>query len=202
MRACEYHESSMSNTLNIAVIVGSTRPGRFSEKPAQWIFDLAQKLPDVHVEMLDLRDWQMPFYDNAITPSYIKDGNYGNDTVNRWAKKIEEKDAFVIVTPEYNRGTSAVLKNALDSVYYPWNNKAVGFVAYGSVGGARAVEQLRLNAVELQMAPVRQAVHVQWSLYEKVNSEGLTALEEVRHAADTMLEQVTRWGRALKASRG
>ena len=150
--------------------------------------------------MLDLRDWPLPMFDQPMSPSMVKDGNYNNDQVNAWAKKIAEADAFVIVSPEYNHGTSAVLKNALDSVYHEWNNKVVGFVSYGSVGGARAVEQLRLNAVELQMAPVRTAVHIPGSV---VFGSGWNddAAASMKNSADTMLEQVVRWGRAMKAAR-
>lgn len=187
-------------TLKIKVILGSTRPNRFSEKPGAWIFDEVKKLEGVEAELLDLRDWNLPFFDQPQSPSGVKDGNYGNDIVNAWAKKIGEADAFVIVSPEYNHSTSAVLKNALDSVYAEWNNKVVGFVSYGSVGGGRAVEHLRMIATELQMAPVRTAVHVPGSIVWGAgwNAEAEAAM---KHSADTMLEQVTRWGRAMKAAR-
>jgi NAD(P)H-dependent FMN reductase len=152
-----------------------------------------------------LRDYPMPFYDNAKSPSMITDGNYEHETVNAWAKKIGEADGFIIVSPEYNRGPSAVLKNALDSVYHEWNKKAVGFVSYGSTGGARAVEQLRTNAIELQMAPVRGAVHIQGNIVFPIimgkaewNSETEAWLQG---AADTMLGQVAWMTRALKAAR-
>jgi len=109
--------------------------------------------------VLDLRDYDMPFFNEPVSPSFKKEP-YKNEAVARFTKKIEEGDAFVMVTPEYNHGTSGVLKNALDWIYPEWNNKPVAFVSYGSGGGARAIEQLRMNAVELQMAPIRAAVHI------------------------------------------
>lgn len=186
--------------LKIRVIIGSTRPNRFSEQPGSWIFGEVQKLENVTAELLDLRDWPLPMFDQPQSPSRVENGDYGNETVNAWAKKIAEADAFVMVSPEYNHGTSAVLKNALDSVYKEWNNKVVGFVSYGSVGGARAVEQLRLNAVELQMAPVRSAVHIPGD-YVWGTGWGEEAEKAMQHSADVMLEQVVRWGRAMKAAR-
>ena len=122
--------------LRISIIIGSTRPNRFSEKPAQWLFEEAKKFPGIEVELLDLRDYPMPFYDQPRSPSGVTDGQYGNDIANKWAAKIGAADAFIIIGPEYNHGYSAVLKNAFDFIYREWNNKPVGFVSYGSVGGA------------------------------------------------------------------
>lgn len=186
--------------LKIKVILGSTRPNRFSEKPGAWIFEEVKKLEGVGAELLDLRDWPLPMFDQPQSPSMVKDGNYGNEQVTAWAQKIGEADAYVMVSPEYNHGTSGVLKNALDSVYAEWNNKAVGFVSYGSVGGARAVEQLRLIAIELQMAPVRSAVHIPGSIVwgSGWNADAETSMKD---SADTMLGQLTHWGRALKSAR-
>lgn len=191
----------MTSTLRIAVIIGSTRPNRFGDKPGQWIFSEVQKLEQVEAELLDLRDYELPMFEEPQSPSGVKDGNYGDERINAWAKKIAWADAFVIVSPEYNHGPSAVLKNALDSVYGEWNNKVVGFVSYGSVGGARAVEQLRTNAVELQMAPVRTAVHIPGSVVFGTgwNDEAEKAMQR---SVDGMLEQVVRWGRAFKQMRG
>src|SRR3990167_8722275 len=150
--------------LNIKVIVGSTREARFSDKAAAWITGEIRKQKEIEVETLDLRNYDMPFYNEPVSPSY-KQEPFKNEAVARFTKKIAEGDAFVIVTPEYNHGTSGVLKNALDWVYQEWNNKPVSFVSYGSVGGARAIEQLRLVAVELQMAPIRNSVHIPGEQY-------------------------------------
>lgn len=190
-------------SLNIKVIAGSTREGRFSDKAAAWIADEIKKQEGVSVEVLDLRDYEMPFFNESVSPSY-KQEPYKNEAVARFTKKIEEGDAFVIVTPEYNRGTSGVLKNALDWVYQEWNNKPVAFMSYGNAGGARAVEQLRLNAIELQMAPIRTAVHIPGEQYFPAVF-GKTSIEEMlasqQEKAETMVTQLLWWTRALKNAR-
>ncbi len=188
--------------LNIKVIVGSTRDARFSDKAAAWITGEIRKQKEIEVEVLDLRDYDMPFYNEPVSPSY-KQEPFKNEAVARFTKKIAEGDAFVIVTPEYNHGASGVLKNALDWVYPEWNNKPVSFVSYGSVGGARAVEQLRLNAIELQMAPIRQAVHIpqHWTLLDEKGNLKEGALESFTQSAEAMLAQLLWWARALKNAR-
>lgn len=191
-------------TLNIKVIAGSTREGRFSDKAALWIAEEIKKQEGVAVEMLDLRDYEMPFFNEPVSPGF-KQEPYKNEAVARFTKKIAEGDAFVIVTPEYNHGTSGVLKNALDWVYPEWNNKPVAFVSYGGVGGARAVEQLRLNAIELQMAPIRSAVHIPGEQYFQVLFGKMDVKElfaSVSKQAETMIPQLLWWTRALKVARG
>ncbi|MBI4079361.1 MAG: NAD(P)H-dependent oxidoreductase [Candidatus Levybacteria bacterium] len=130
------------------------------------------KFEAIEVELLDLRDYPLPFFDEPNSPEGLK-GNYANKTAKRWAKKIGLADAFIIITPEYNRGPSAVLKNALDYVYYEWNRKPVAFVSYapGAAAGIRAVEQLRLSCIELQMAPIREAVHISYVL-DTIDEDG------------------------------
>jgi NAD(P)H-dependent FMN reductase len=140
------------------VIVGSTRPGRFSEKAAAWAMERLARRDDLTAELLDLRDYPMPFYDQVVPPAY---GHRDYDPqVSRWAEAIERADGYLVVTSEYNHGYSAVLKNALDHIFPEWNRKPISFVGYGNSGGARAIEQLRLVAVELEMAPLRHAVHI------------------------------------------
>ena len=136
----------------ISVIVGSTREGRFSEKPARWILQHLKKRDGVDARLLDLRDFPMPFFDQPATPAMPGRAPYKNEAVQRWTAAIAQSDGFVFVTPEYNYGPSAVLKNAIDWVYPEWNRKAAGFVSYGSVMGARGVQQLRQTAIELQLA--------------------------------------------------
>ncbi len=190
--------------LHIKVIAGSTREGRFSDKAATWIAEEIVKQEGVHVEVLDLRDYDMPFFNEPMTPS-SKQEPYKNEAVTRFTQKIAEGDAFVIVTPEYNRGAPSVLKNALDWVYPEWNNKPVAFVSYGSVGGARAVEQLRLNAIELQMAPIRTAVHIPGEQYFPVLMGKASAGElfsSLSKKAEAMIIQLLWWTRALKNARG
>jgi NAD(P)H-dependent FMN reductase len=185
--------------LKIKVILGSIREGRFGEQPAHWIVDELKKNSNLEVELLDLRDYQLPMFDEAVPPAMNK-GNYMHPEAKAWAEKIAEADGFVIVTPEYNRGYSSALKNNIDYVYNEWNKKPVAFVAYGNAGGARAVEQLRLVSIELQMAPIRQAVHIfeHWNLQDE---QGKADLSSFQKKADGMIQQLIWWANALKAAR-
>lgn len=168
----------MEKTLKIHVIIGSTRQNRFSEKPAQYIFDELKKNEDVEAELIDLRDWPLPFFDEAQSPSASK-GNYTNELGKKWAAKVGEANAFIIVTPEYNHGYPAVLKNAIDWVFYEWQNKPVGFVSYGTVSGARAVEQLRQVVIELSMHPIRNAIHIPSDIFRAAREADAPALQEL-----------------------
>jgi NAD(P)H-dependent FMN reductase len=193
----------MSGIIEVRVIAGSTREGRFSGRAADWIAKELVKREGVSAEILDLRDYDMPFFNEAMSPA-AKQTPYKNEAVARFTAKVAGGDAFVIVTPEYNHGTSGVLKNAMDWVYQEWNNKPVAFVSYGSVGGARAVEQLRLIAVELQMAPIRNAVHIPGDQFFPVLSGKADAQElftKLERAADLMILQLLWWAKALKNAR-
>jgi NAD(P)H-dependent FMN reductase len=187
----------------ISVIVGSTRQGRFSEKPAQWIFQRLKNRGGVEARLLDLRNFPMPFFDQPVPPAMPSRPAYENEVVKKWTAEIARSDGFIFVTPEYNYGPSAVLKNALDWVYPEWNRKAAAFVSYGSAMGARGVQQLRLTAIELQLAPVRSSVHIPvatlWAHFQSgdVNA-GLTELEAT---AKTMIDDLLWWTEALKAAR-
>ena len=189
--------------VELKIIIGSTRPKRFSEKAAGWFVEIAKREPRFNVEVLDLRDYELPFYEEPVSPSYMKVGEYKSDIVNKWGKKIEEADAYIVIAPEYNHGYSAVLKNAFDYVYAPWNKKPIGFVSYGSVGGGRAVEQLREVAVELQMAPIRNAVHIQapWTLLGEDGSLKERALDSYEKSAEGMLKQLLWWAEILREGR-
>jgi NAD(P)H-dependent FMN reductase len=152
--------------VKVKVIVGSTRQQRFSEKPARWIYEEIKKEAGVQAELLDLRDYPMPFFESPESPSR-GNGKYADPAIQKWADKINDADAFIIVTPEYNHGYPAVLKNALDVIFPEWNGKAVGFLSYGSAGGARSIEQLRQVVIELQMLPIRNAISVPVDIYMK-----------------------------------
>jgi len=156
--------------VKIQVIIGTTRENRFSEKPAHYIFEELKKKEGVEAELIDLRDWPLPFFDEPISPAF-NNGTYKNELATKWAQKIAEADGYIIVTGEYNHGYPAVLKNALDYVYKEWNKKAVGFVSYGTAGGARSVEQLRAVAIELQLVPIRPAIHIPFDLVMKLMPE-------------------------------
>jgi NAD(P)H-dependent FMN reductase len=177
----------------IGIILGSTRPNRNGEQVATWVLELASRRNDADFELVDLRDYPLPHLDEPMPPSL---GQYQNDHTKEWAEKIASLDGFVIVTPEYNHGTSGVLKNAMDYLYAEWNNKAVGFVSYGSVGGARAVEQLRLVAGSLKMADVRQQV----ALSMVTEFEDFSVFKPGDYnvgALQTLLDEVIGWGVAL-----
>src|ERR1035437_9937500 len=154
----------METSIKIHIIIGSTRPGRFSEKPANYIFDELKKKDGVKAELIDLRDWPLPFYDEPISPSMNK-GNYANELGKKWANKVGEADAYIMITPEYNHGYTAVLKNSLDWVSPEWGGKPVGFVSYGSLGGARSIEQMRQVVIELAMHPIKNSIHIPGEVY-------------------------------------
>jgi NAD(P)H-dependent FMN reductase len=177
----------------IGIILGSTRPNRNGEQVAKWVYDIASRRDDAEFELVDLRDYPLPHLDEPLPPSM---GQYQNEHTRQWADKIASFDGFVFVTPEYNHSTSGVLKNAIDYLYAEWNNKAVGFVSYGGVGGARAAEHLRLVAGELQMADVRQQVALSL-LTEFENFSVFKPGDYNRAALDTLLDQVVAWSTAL-----
>jgi NAD(P)H-dependent FMN reductase len=187
----------------ISVIVGSTREGRFAEKPAQWILQQLQKRAGVKAKLLDLRDFPMPFFDQALPPAMPGRPPYEHEVVKRWTAEIAASDGFVFVTPEYNYGTSAVLKNAIDWVYPEWNRKAAAFVSYGSAMGARSVQQLRETMIEVQIAPVRWSVHIPvatlWAHFQGGDVD--KGLAEVETQAQTMIDDLLWWTNALKAAR-
>ena len=179
--------------IRIGIILGSTRPNRNGDQVARWVLDIASRRDDAAFELVDLRDYPLPHLDEPLPPSL---GQYQQDHTRQWAARVASFDGFVIVTPEYNHGTSGVLKNALDFLYAEWNNKAVGFVAYGNVGGARAVEHLRLVAAELQMADVRQQVSLSL-LTEFENYSTFKPGDYNVPALHTLLDQVVAWSTAL-----
>jgi NAD(P)H-dependent FMN reductase len=184
--------------LKIAIIIGSTRPNRVGKDVAQWTFNLAQRRSDAEFELVDLADFNLPLLDEPVPPSL---GKYSQEHTKKWSEKIASFDAFVFVTPEYNHGTSAALKNAIDFIYKEWNNKVAGFVSYGSAGGVRAVESLRLVMAELQVADVR--AQVMFSLYTDFENFSVFKPSHPAHEKNlnTMLDQLIAWGEALKAVR-
>ena len=183
--------------LKIGIIIGSTRPNRKAEVVATWFHNIARTRNDAEYELVDIRDYNLPLLDEPIPPSQ---GKYSQEHTKKWAAKIASLDAFVFVTPEYNHATSGALKNAIDFLYAEWNNKAAGFVGYGSMSGSRAVENLRLIMGELQVADVRSQVGL--SLF--TDFENFTTFKPgPQHAASitTMLDQLVSWGTALRTVR-
>jgi NAD(P)H-dependent FMN reductase len=183
--------------LRIGIILGSTRPGRNGEAVAKWVYQIAQKRSDATFELVDIKDFNLPLLDEPVPPSM---GQYSKPHTKAWAAKVDSFDGFVFVTPEYNHGISGALKNAIDFLFAEWNNKAAGFVSYGSVGGARAVEQLRLVLAEVQIATVRNQVLL--SLFS--DFENFSVFKpDARHekSVNAMFDQVIAWSDALKTVR-
>lgn len=183
--------------IRIGIILGSTRPGRKGEAVAKWFHELAVQRKDAEFELVDLKDFDLPLLDEAVPPSM---GKYSQEHTKRWSAKINSFDAFVFVTPEYNHGTSGALKNAIDFLYHEWNNKAAGFVGYGSMMGARAVESLRLVMGELMVADVRAQVGL--SLFTDFENFS-TFKPGPQHGASvtSLLDQLILWGTALQGVR-
>jgi NAD(P)H-dependent FMN reductase len=184
----------------IGVIVGTTRAGRFADRPTEWLMNLVKTRTDATFELVDLRDYPMPFFDEPRSPIAVAPKN---EVALRWAKKLAELDGFIFITAEYNHGISAVLKNALDYAYKEFNRKPATFVAYGSVGGARAVEQLRLILAELQVASLRHAVHIGYSEFVGIRMQGKTFADypHLDGNAEKMLGDLVWWANTLRAGR-
>lgn len=179
--------------VKVAVIVGSTRPGRKALDVARWVMETASKRSDATFELVDIQDFNLPLLDEPVPPSM---GQYSQPHTIAWAEKIAQFDGFVFVTPEYNHGISGALKNAIDFLYKEWNNKAAGFVGYGSAGGARAIESLRLVMGELMVADVRAQVML--SLF--TDFENMATFKPAAHhvkSVSTLLDQVVAWSGAL-----
>lgn len=183
--------------IKIAIIIGSTRPGRKADAVAKWVHEIAKKRSDAEYEIVDIKEYNLPLLDEPVPPSL---GQYSKPHTKTWAAKIASFDAYVFVTPEYNHGTSGALKNAIDYLYAEWNNKVAGFVGYGSMGGVRAVENLRLVMGEIQIADVRAQVAL--SLF--TDFENFTVFKPApshEKSVNAMLDQVVAWGGALKTLR-
>jgi len=188
----------MSERLRVGIIVGSTRPGRKAAAVAEWAYNILKSRQDAEFEIVDIEDYKLPLLDEPMPPSRHQ---YSKPHTKIWSEKIASFDAFIFVTPEYNHGTSAALKNAIDYLFREWNNKAAGFVSYGSAGGARAVESLRLVMGEVKVADVRAQVML--SLY--TDFENFTTFKpDAKHErqVQAVADEVIAWGGALKGLRG
>ncbi len=184
----------------IAIIISSTRETRFADKPAQWLYEIAKQRNDIDVELLDLRDFPLPFFNEVASNLYAPSQD---EVAQRWQKKVAEFDGYIFLVAEYNRSITAALKNALDYSYPEWNRKAAAYVGYGAVGAARAIEHLRNISVELQMAPTRTGVHIQGADFMAVWQQGksMSDLPYLQPNVATMLDELTWWTKALKTAR-
>jgi len=184
----------------IAIIISTTRATRFGEKAAKWIHGIAAARTDMSFELIDLREYPMPFFDEVASNMWAPSKN---EVAQRWQKKVAEFDGYIFVTAEYNRGVPAVLKNALDYAYPEWNRKPAAYVGYGSVGAARSIEHLRLICVELQMAPTRTGVHIQGADFMAAYQQGkdIKELTYLEKNSKDMLDELLWWASALMVAR-
>ena len=195
----------MSSKPKIALIIGSTRKTRFADIPAQWMLAQAKARADMDVELVDLRDFDLPLFDEPASNAYMPSSN---PAAVAWQKKVAGFDGYIFVVAEYNHSVTGALKNALDQAYVEWAHKPMAAIAYGSMGGARALEHLRCIAVELQMVPVRNAVHIGgghfWKVHPGMGGSGNLADIEgaLLPSAKLTLDDVVWWANATMAARG
>ena len=184
----------------IAIILSTARAARFGHKAGQWIHDIAKERNDMEFDLVDLRDHPLPFFDEVASNAWVPTQNAEGV---RWQKKVGQYDGYIFVTAEYNHGVPAVLKNALDYAYPEWNKKPAAFVGYGAIGAARAIEQLRLITIELQMAPTRSAVHLAGGDFMAALREGkpISEFAYLKPTADALLDELAWWTHALKTAR-
>jgi NAD(P)H-dependent FMN reductase len=185
----------------IAIVLGSTRQGRFGEKPARWVQEHLSARDDVDIDLIDLRDHPLPHFDSPPPAFTLRE--YPNEEIARLGRRIDAADGFILMTPEYNHGYSGALKNAMDHTFVEWKHKPAAFVGWGNVGGARAIEQLRLVAVEFEMAPLRHAVHIlpDVLLPAMQTDYDPALLESLLPKLDVLTEDLIWWTNALAAAR-
>jgi NAD(P)H-dependent FMN reductase len=194
----------MSVKPKIAVVVSSTRPTRFADIPTKWIVEQAKARGDMDVEVVDLRDYPLPFFDEVASNAWVPSQN---PVAKKWQKKIAEFDGYIFVVAEYNRSITGALKNALDQAYVEWAHKPLGSVGYGSMGAANALGHLQNIGVELQMVPTRNNVRIGGSDFFKVHpgmggSGNLADIEAgIAPSAKAMLDDVMWWAKATMAAR-
>ncbi len=187
----------------IAIIIGSTRATRFADKPAAWMLAQAQKREDMTAELVDLRDFDLPLFDEPASNMWMPSSD---PKALAWQAKIAEFDGYIFVTAEYNHSITGALKNALDQAYVEWNRKPMGYIGYGGVGAARAVEHLRTIGVELAMVPVHGAVHIAGGDFMAVHPMGKNGpIEEIEAhllpAATNLLDDMVWWANATLAAK-
>jgi NAD(P)H-dependent FMN reductase len=190
----------MGNKPRIGIIVGTTRQGRFADTPTNWIAAIAGKRDGAEFEVVDLRDYPMPFFEEKGSPFYVTPEN---EVAQKWATKMDSLDGYIFITAEYNHSISGVLKNALDYAYREYNRKPATFIAYGGTGGARAVEHLRNILAELQVATLKFPVHIGMNEMLGIMREGRTMADYpyLDETAEKMLDELLWWANALKTAR-
>lgn len=188
--------------LNIALIVGSTRPNRLADKIVPWVVAGAEGRDDLSLDVLDLRDANLPLFNEPASP-LVTGGSYTEPAAEAWRHKIGEYDGYLATVAEYNHGPTGALKNAFDSAYYEWVRKPVGFIGYGGVGGARAIEVMRGVAIELQMAPLKHEVNIAGEAFLGllVHGKEMSDYPFLDDSRDAVFDNLAWWAKALKAAR-
>ena len=184
--------------LRIGIIIGSTRPQRVGFDVGTWVFEQCKLRTEAEFELVDLAAFNLPLLDEPVPPLMATE--YTKEHTKIWSEKINSLDAYIFVSPEYNHSTSGALKNAIDYLYREWNDKPAGFVSYGSMGGVRAVEHLRLMMAEVQVATVRS--QVAFSLM--TDFENFSVFRPAPYHQknlDTLIDQLLKWGKVLKSIR-
>lgn len=189
--------------LKIALVISSTRDTRFADKPAKWIFDLANARDDLDVEIVDIKEFDLPFFNAPASNAWMPSTD---ENVIAWQKKIATFDGYIFLTAEYNHSITGALKNAIDQSAVEWARKPAAYVGYGGVGAARAIEQLRAINIEQQMVNVRSAVHIGGGEFMKVSPLGANGdmaeiADVLEGSAKAMLDELTWWGNATKVAR-
>ncbi|MCP1200002.1 NAD(P)H-dependent oxidoreductase [Notoacmeibacter sp. MSK16QG-6] len=193
----------MNSKPRIAIIIGSTRKSRFAEKPAAWMLEKAKAHGAFDVELVDLADFDLPFFDEPASNRWMPSSD---PKAVAWQEKIGTFDGYIFVVAEYNHSITGALKNALDQAWVEWNRKPMAYIAYGGAGGARAVEHLRAIGVELEMVPTRNAVHIAAGSFMAVHPMGqdgpMEGIEEaIAPAASAMLDELEWWAKATMTAR-
>ena len=182
----------------IAVVTGSTRPGRNNRQVAEWVLERAQQQkPEVEFELVDIADYSLPLLNEAMPAAYQ---SYSNEATKEFSARIDEFDGFIFISPEYNHSVAPALANALSYLNAEFANKAAGIVSYGSAFGVRAVEHLRGILSELQVAHVQKTGMV--SLFSAFENFSVFKPTEMQAASvDPMLDQLVVWTKALESVR-
>ena len=197
------HQGTVGAKPRIAIIIGSTRDARIADKPAQWILKQAQARGEFDVEVLDLRDYPMPFFNEAASDRWVPSKS---QEARRWQETVARFDGYIFIVCEYNHSITGVLKNALDQAFVEWNRKAFTAIGYGGVGAARAIEHLRLIGLELQMVSTFETVHISGGDFIAITAKGgdkpIEAIEtHLLPAAKSAFDELLWWTRATMAAR-
>jgi NAD(P)H-dependent FMN reductase len=185
--------------LQLKIVIGSTRPGRKGPAIASWIEEIARKHPSFEVSLLDLKEINLPFFDE---PNHPRLQQYEHQHTKKWSEIISTADAFIFVTPEYNYGFPAPLKNAIDYLFMEWQYKPVGLVSYGGIAaGTRAVQMLKQVITTLKMVPVTESVNIPFFQKFMDDEARFVGDDTLRKSAGDMLNEIAKWATALKPMR-